>query len=77
MKSYAWLLFLFLRFVAVEGFSPRSFSQEAVSDKPFDVGIRVGEKIPPFRLTSQTGNELDLKPAVEVIPNSSTAPKKH
>jgi peroxiredoxin len=30
------------------------------ASKPFDPGVRVGQKIPPFRLMSQDGKELDF-----------------
>jgi len=32
-----------------------------VVEKPFEVGLRIGEKIPPFRLVSQRGQEFDFK----------------
>jgi hypothetical protein len=54
MKSYA-LLFLFL-FLSRLGFA----QEVTVPEKAFDVGVRVGEKIPPFRLVSQNGKELDF-----------------
>jgi hypothetical protein len=37
------------------------FGQQAtLPEKPFDVGIRVGESIPPFRLKNLDGKELDF-----------------
>jgi hypothetical protein len=35
---------------------PLGFSQ----DLPFDVGVRVGTRIPSFRLSDQRGNEQDF-----------------
>ena len=54
MKSYGCLFLLLLCFVT-------AFAQQATPPgKPFDAGIRVGQKIPPFRLKSQEGKELDF-----------------
>lgn len=54
MKSYAWL-FLLLFSLGI------GFAQEgAAPGKPFDAGVRVGEKMPSFKLISQDGKELDF-----------------
>ncbi len=58
MKSYLSLLLVFALSIGVA-----AAQQAAPVDQPFDVGIRVGEKIPSFRLTSQDGKELDFNGA--------------